>query len=108
MFKPLKFGHSDDQKNRELFIELCEKSNLFDKEVLPTLENLQALSKLNDADFSDRCFSFYIGIEEDDWDPSKEICALCLVMKMKEDKSWHPESRDWLPWYYSKEEENES
>jgi hypothetical protein len=105
MFKALEFGGANEEKNRTLFLEMCEKANLSKKvgeeEVwLPTLSTLQAMSYPDDKVFNDRCFSFYLSIEEDDWNPSKEICAICAYMKVSENRSWNTETKEWEKWKY--------
>jgi hypothetical protein len=45
----------------------------------------------NGDDFEERCWQWYISLEEDDWDPCIELCGLCAVMKDKYNKHWYPE-----------------
>ena len=45
-----------------------------------TYDELFHYSGLTNAEFHKRCWSFYLSIEEDDWDPCIELCALCTVM----------------------------
>lgn len=101
-FKRLDYGKYKDTE--ELFIKMCKSSGLFIKENndlwLPTINKLQELSGLDKNKFEDRCFSFYVSIEEDNFDPSIEVCGMCVVMKILNDKAWNPKTENWENWSY--------
>jgi len=101
-FKRLEYGKYLDSE--DIFIKMCKASGLFKKENdylwLPTINKLQELSGLDDKTFEDRCYSFYLGIETDDFDPSIELCGICVVMKILHDKSWDPILEQWTDWKY--------
>jgi hypothetical protein len=97
--KPLQYGSFLDRNNYILFIKMCKEADLpyESAEDLPTLSKLEKLSGLSHYDFKNSCFSFYVAIEEDDWNPSQEICGICVYMKQKH-KAWDPKIKKWVEW----------
>jgi len=94
----MRFGKLKD--DLELYKKLCSKINI--KEFSPsngeyfTFEELFLRTRYStEKELSESAFSFYLGIEEDEWNPSKELCSLLVVMKYEYNKVWNPIEENW-------------
>ena len=101
MIKPINNQHWDKlgslKKDLGLVKLLCSKVAEFKPENNEYFTYVELLkhSGLTEDEFYKRCWSLYISIEEDDWDPCIELCALCVVMSDKYHKVWHIQEEEW-------------
>ena len=87
----------DLQKDLKQYKLMCKKVT----EITPinsmyfTYDELVKHSGLSPENFHKRCFSWYLSLEEDEWDPCIELCGLCALMSDKYNKIWYIKEKDW-------------
>jgi hypothetical protein len=60
-----------------------------------TYEELFKHSGLSREKFHEKCWQWYISLEDDDWDLCIELCGLCAIMADKYKKYWYPKDTEW-------------
>ena len=53
-------------------------------------------SGLTENEFFTRCTNLYSVLQSEQWDPSIEMCGLCIVMKDKFNKIWFDVEKKWV------------
>lgn len=101
MFKPINKDYWQERSSLEKDLEQIKLMASKVIEFRPenneyfTFDELLKQSDLTREQFNDNCWSWYISLEEDDWDPCIELCGLCSIMKTKYNKYWYPKERVW-------------
>jgi hypothetical protein len=81
--------------NKLLYRRMC-LNNIVLKSIKPTLIELHTMLDYTTDKYYYKYMSWYMSIEQNYWDPSEEIIALCILMNDFHNLIWDQKSKNWI------------